>query len=81
MERLVSTLTGTYQAVDDAGRVYVINIFTRGSEITLLHGEIARPAGGLQVHRLTDGSEVRVDSDGTLTVLRTGVKLRRVDAP
>lgn len=69
-------LTGTYQAAGESGNRYIVHVFTDVLDTGGLDGP--SEVEGMQAHRLANGDHVNVGQDGTLVVLRTGEKLRRL---
>ncbi len=69
-------LTGEFVALDDNGRPHTVIEYTDFIYTgTLVDPNTRTP--GLKSYKLTDGDHCNVSDDGTLQVLRTGIKLRR----
>ena len=77
VDKKVIELHETYPAVDGAGVVHTIRVYTMFIHTT-------EPGGGthrieaMKYHKLQNGNHVEVKPDGTLEEVKTGRKLRRV---
>lgn len=75
-----SELTETYQALDDAGGVHIIQVFAEVLSIDRPDGTTERTFGP-KTHTTADGHALTVHEDGTLEDLQAGVTMRRIESP
>jgi hypothetical protein len=73
-------LTETFQALDDTGTVYTIQVFTEVSLQQRPDGSEERLAG-VKTHQTVDGEQVFLREDGTLERARDGLSMHRITSP
>ena len=80
MQRSTKELTETYQALDDAGTVYTIQVFTEIVHKLKPDGSKERIEGA-KTHQTVDGHPVQVYEDGSLRDMHDGITMRRMESP
>lgn len=80
MQRSTQELTETYQALDDAGTVYTIQVFTEKVHKLKPDGSKERIEGA-KTHQTVDGHPILVHEDGVLEATHDGITMRRIESP
>jgi hypothetical protein len=79
-ERRTRELRETYQAIDDAGKVYTIQVYVDVIHTTMLDGKTERTEG-TKSHKTLEGHHVNVHPDGTLEDIHDRITMRRIESP
>jgi len=80
MQRTTQELTETYQALDDAGNVYTIQVFTDVVQKRKPDGSAERIEGA-KIHQTVEGHRILVLPDGRLEDTYDGTTMRRIESP
>jgi hypothetical protein len=79
-ERRTRELRETYQAIDETGKVYTIQVYVDVVHTTKLDGTTAREER-MKSHKTLEGHHVNVNPDGSLEDIHDRIRMRRIESP